>query len=98
MIFKLHSIDFMKIKPSYKLRTIAGETIIVKQGTRDLDLTHIISLNSSAKFLYENFIGKDFTEGEVAQLLVTTFHISRERAENDAKIWVESMKECQVIE
>ena len=88
----------MKIKANYKLRTIAGETIIVKQGTRDLDLTHIISLNNSAKFLYESFISKDFTEEEVAQLLVTTFHISRERAENDAKIWVESMKECQVIE
>ena len=88
----------MKIKSNYKLRTIAGETIIVKQGSRDLDLTHIIYLNSSAKFLYESFIGKDFTEEEVAQLLVTTFHISRERAENDAKIWVESMKECQVIE
>ena len=58
MILKLHSIDFMKIKSNYKLRTIAGETIIVKQGTRDLDLTHIISLNSSVKFLYENFIAK----------------------------------------
>lgn len=87
----------MKIKSDYKLRTIAGETIIVKQGTRDLDLTHITSLNSSAKFLYENFIGKDFTEGEIVELLETTFHISRERAENDARIWIESMKECQVI-
>lgn len=88
----------MKIKSNYKLRSIAGETIIVKQGTRDLDLTHIISLNNSAKFLYESFIGKCFTEEEVTQLLETTFHISRERAENDARIWVESMKECQVIE
>lgn len=88
----------MKIKANYKLRTIAGETIIVKQGSRNLDLTHIIYLNSSAKFLYENFSGKDFTEEEVTKLLETTFHISKERAENDAKIWVESMKECQVIE
>ena len=88
----------MKIKSNYKLRTIAGETIIVKQGSRDLDLTHIIYLNSSAKFLYESFIGKDFNEEEVAKLLATTFHISKERAENDAKIRVESMKECQVIE
>ena len=87
----------MKIKANYKLRTIAGETIIVKQGSRNLDLTHIIYLNSSAKFLYENFSGKDFTEEEVTKLLETTFHISKERAENDAKIWVESMKECQVI-
>ena len=88
----------MKIKSNYKLRTIAEETIIVKQGTRDLDLTHIISLNRSARFLFENFIGKDFTIEDVAKLLESTFNISKERAENDAKIWVESMIECQVIE
>lgn len=88
----------MRINPNYKLRNIAGESIIVKQGTRDLDLTHIISLNQSAKFLYETFIGKEFTEEGVAQVLETTFSLSKERAENDAKIWIESMKECQVIE
>ena len=88
----------MRINPNYKLRNIAGENIIVKQGIRDLDLTHIISLNQSAKFLYETFIGKEFTEEEVAQVLETTFGISKERAENDARIWIESMKECHVIE
>lgn len=88
----------MKINPNYKLRNIAGESIIVKQGTRDLDLTHIISLNQSAKFLYETFIGKEFTEEEVAQVLEITFGISKERAGNDAQIWIESMKECHVIE
>lgn len=88
----------MKINPNYKLRNIAGESIIVKQGTRDLDLTHIISLNQSAKFLYETFIGQEFTMEDVAQQLETTFGISQERAENDARIWIESMKECHVIE
>ena len=88
----------MRIKSNYKLRNIAGESIIVKQGTRDLDLTHIISLNQSAKFLYETFIEKEFTEEGVAQVLETTFSLSKERAENGAKIWIESMKECQVIE
>lgn len=88
----------MKIKSNYKLRTIAGETIIVKQGTRDLDLTHIISLNNSAKFLFEKFIDKDFTIEDVALLLESSFNINKKRAEKDAKIWVDSMKECQVIE
>lgn len=88
----------MKIKAIYKLRSIAGDSIIVKQGTRDVDFTHIISLNKSAKFLYEKFLGKDFTIEDVARLLESTFNISKERAENDARIWVESMIECQVIE
>ena len=88
----------MKIKLNYKLRQIAGVPIIVKQGTRDVDFTHVISLNKSAKFLYEAFLEKDFTIEDVVNILKSTFHISKERAENDAKIWVESMKECQVIE
>ena len=88
----------MKIKANCKLRQIAGVPIIVKQGTRDVDFTHVISLNKSAKFLYESFLEKDFTTEDVANLLESTFNLSRERAETDAKIWVNSMIECQVIE
>ena len=88
----------MQIKPTYKLREIAGETILIKQGTRDIDFTRIISLNQSAKYLYECFVGKEFTLDDVVNVLETTYAISHERAEKDAKIWVDSMKECQVIE
>ena len=43
----------MRINPNYKLREIAGETIIVNQGKTGIDMTRIISLNSSAKVLYQ---------------------------------------------
>lgn len=88
----------MKIKSNYKLRNIAGVPIIVMQGTREVDLTHVISLNKSAKFLYEYFLEKEFTIEDVENILKSTFNISRERAEKDAKIWVDSMIECQVLE
>ena len=88
----------MKIKSNYKLRQIAGVPIIVKQGTREVDFTHVISLNKSAKFLYESFLDKDFTIEDITNLLENSFNLSSERAETDAKIWVDSMIECQVIE
>ena len=88
----------MKIKSNYKLRQIAGVAIIVKQGTRDVDFTHVISLNKSAKFLYESLLDKEFELSDVASLLESTFKLSRERAEKDAKIWVDSMIECQILE
>ena len=88
----------MQIKSNYKLRSIAGVPIIVKQGTKEVDFTHVISLNKSAKFLYEYFLDKEFTMEDVANLLESTFKLNRERAETDAKIWVDSMIECQVIE
>lgn len=42
----------MKINPNFKLREMAGETIIVNQGHTGADLTRIISLNKSARLLY----------------------------------------------
>ena len=44
----------MKINSHYKLREVAGETIVVNQGTTGMDMTRIISLNASAKLLYES--------------------------------------------
>ena len=57
----------MRIKSNYKLREIAGETIVVKQGKSSLDMTNIISLNNSAKVLYQQLLDKDFTLADVAQ-------------------------------
>ena len=39
----------MKINTNYKLREVAGETIVVNQGKAGADMTRIISLNASAK-------------------------------------------------
>ena len=52
----------MKLNPHFKLRSIAGETIIVP----DTDLTRIISFNFSACLLWKRLSGKDFTLQEAA--------------------------------
>ena len=51
----------MKINPNFKLREMAGETIIVNQGHTGADLTRIISLNKSARLLYERLADKDLS-------------------------------------
>ena len=53
------------MKPTYQLCEIVGETILIKQRTRDIDFTRIISLNKSAKYLYEHFVGKEFALDDV---------------------------------
>ena len=88
----------MRIKSNYNLRDIAGETIVVNQGKSSLDMTNIISLNNSAKVLYQQLLDKDFTLADVAQVLTDTYQISEERAANDAAIWVESMRKCDILE
>lgn len=50
----------MKIDPNFTICSIAGENTIVNQGTPDVDLTRIISLNASAHLLREEIWEKNF--------------------------------------
>ena len=88
----------MKINSNYKLRFIAGETIVVNQGTTGMDMIRIISLNASAKLLYEQLLGKEFTLEDAAKVLVDTYNIDKEQALADADKWAEALRKCGVIE
>lgn len=87
----------MKINSNYKLRSIAGETIVVNQGTTGTDMTRIISLNASAKLLYEQLLGKEFTLEDAAKVLVNTYGISIDQALEDAEKWADALRKCGVI-
>ena len=87
----------MKIKSDYKLREIAGETIIVNQGTASINMTKIISLNATARMLYETLAEKEFSLEDAAQVLVSTYGISNEQALKDADTWITDLKNCGVI-
>lgn len=86
----------MRIENCYKLREIAGETIIVNQGG-DVDMTRIISLNESAALLYRELSGREFSLDDAARVLVEAYEIDIERATTDAAVWVEALKDCKVI-
>ena len=88
----------MKINHNYKLREIAGETIVVNQGTTNVNMTRIISLNASARLLYQRLVEQEFTVEDAAKVLMDTYGIGNERALADAEKWVESLKQCGVID
>ena len=87
----------MKINSNYKLRSIAGETIVVNQGTTGTDMTRIISLNASAKLLYGELLGKEFTLEDAANVLVDTYGIDSEQALLDVEKWVDALRKCGII-
>lgn len=88
----------MKINPNYKLREIAGETIVVNQGITGVNMTRIISLNASARLLYERLADKEFAVADAANVLMDTYGIGEEQALHDAAKWVESLTQCGIIE
>ena len=88
----------MKINPNYKMLDIAGETIVINQGTANVNMTRIISLNKSARLLYQTLAEQEFSVEDAAKVLADTYGIDDERALMDAEKWVESLKQCGVIE
>ena len=88
----------MKFKEGYKVRSMAGENVVIMQGTAGIDMTRIISLNDSSLLLWNELQGKEFEVADVAQILVETYEIDSETAERDAAAWIEKIKECGLAE
>ena len=88
----------MKIIPGYKLREIAGEKMIVMPASANLDLTRVVTLNSSAELLWTTFQERGFTKSEAVNLLITKYNISKSQADTDAELWITSMLKAGLIE
>ena len=76
---------------------MAGENVVIMQGTAGSDMTRIISLNDSSLLLWNELQGKEFEVADVVEILVDTYEIDTEVAERDAKAWVEKLAECGLI-
>ena len=87
----------MKFKEGYKVRSMAGENVVIMQGTAGSDMTRIISLNDSSLLLWNELQGKEFEVADIANILVENYDIDAETAEHDAKAWIEKLQECNLI-
>lgn len=88
----------MKINPKLKLRTIAGETIVLLQSNGTTDMTKVLALNSTSKFLWETFFGKDFTLDDVVAALTDNYEVEPQIARTDAEKWINQLTELKVVE
>ena len=88
----------MKIKEGYKIRRIAGENVVVMQGSLGADMTRIISLNDSGAWLWQEFSGKDFSVEAAAELLCRRYDVEPATALKDARKWIDTLIGCKAIE
>ena len=87
----------MKFKEGYKVRSMAGENVVIMQGTAGSDMTRIISLNDSSLLLWNELQGKEFEVTDVANILVDNYGIEIETAVTDARAWVAKLQECGLV-
>lgn len=90
--------DAMKIKSEYKVRSIAGENVVILQGRGNADMTQIITLNDSALLLWNQLEGKDFDVEDAVSVLCENYDVEESLAKSDAEAWVKRMQECGLVE
>ena len=88
----------MKIKKGFVLREMCGENIVAAEGLQNINFNKLISLNATAAFLWKNLEGKEFTEQEMAQLLVDEYGIDMELALKDSAALCQSWIEAGIAE
>jgi hypothetical protein len=82
----------MKINEKMKVRTVAGENIVIMPDGDGSDMTKVIALNPSALLLFNTLQGRDFTLQEAAEVLADEYHIAGSQALADARVWLGDMQ------
>ncbi len=88
----------MKIKNGFILREMCGESIVTAEGIEHINFNKLISLNSTAAYLWENLVGKDFTIEDMAQLLVEQYEIDMDLALTDSTHLAQAWQSAGVLE
>ncbi|MBQ3383093.1 MAG: PqqD family protein [Bacteroidales bacterium] len=88
----------MRIKKGFVLRELLGEHVITGEGVERVNFNKIISLNSTAAYLWESVKDADFTAESLADLLTEKYEVSKERALEDSQALIDAWKEAELIE
>lgn len=87
----------MRIKEGFVLRKLKDKYIVVGEGLAQVNFNHIITLNESAAYLWEQVGNRDFSVHDLANLLVDRYKIAPETALEDAARWTEKLLEKDVM-
>lgn len=77
----------MKIDARYRLRETAGLYILLDRQSETADLTRIVTLNDSARLLWQRLQEREFTETDAAAILTEHYGLSPQQAAADARKW-----------
>lgn len=86
----------MKLKDGFIMRTVAGETVVLPTGgVTDLDM--MITLNDTARFLWERLIvGAEVDE--LVQALLSEYEVTEEVATRSVNAFIDKLKERDFLD
>ena len=84
----------MKQLDGFVLRPLCREFILTSENVKQVNFNKMISMNSSAAFLWKAVAGKEFSVEDLADLLVGEYEVDKETALRDseaiAQKWIEA--------
>ena len=87
----------MKVKSDYVLKEVAGQHIVVPTGHAAIDFRGVLTLNSSAKFLFE-LLSTHRTEGELVQHVVDKYRIREQQAQADVHEFIGLLRNRKMLD
>ena len=88
----------MKTSAGYVMRPLGKEFILTAENVQQVNFNRMISLNSSAAYLWESVEGKDFSVQDLADLLVERYGIEMDTAVADSEALVAKWREAGLLE
>lgn len=88
----------MKLKKGFKLRPLAREFILTAEDISQVNFNKMISMNSTAAYLWEAVADKEFTAGDLAALLVEKYEVDEATALKDSESIAEKWIEAGIAE
>ena len=77
---------------------MCGEHIVAGEGIEHINFNKLISLNSTAAFLWKEVCGKDFTAESMAKLLTDRYGIDMELAITDSENLIKAWTDAGIME
>ena len=90
--------EVMKIRKGFVLREMCGETLVTAEGMDNFDFNKVISLNSSAAWLWKEVEGREFDEGTLAGLLLDRYDVDAGTAARDAAALLQTWNDAGLLE
>lgn len=80
------------------MRSICGEKIVSATGLDNINFNKMLSLNSTAAFLWEKFYGIEFSLDDMADALTDAYVVERDIALKDSVALIKAWKNAGVLD
>jgi hypothetical protein len=88
----------MKLIEGFRLRQLGKEFIVTPESVAQINFNKMISLNSSAAYLWKSVEGREFTPEDLKRLLLDRYDVEEEVAGRDAEAIARSWVEAGIAE